>query len=133
MAGDFPWFAVLILLVAIGLGVGGQFAIKIGLNKLGTHPSPATVFRAIVTPCILGGFALYGVSSLLYLQALSRLPLSYAYPMIALSYVAVVLGAWLWFGEKLNALRISGVAVIIVGVVLVALSYAATPPAPSPR
>lgn len=133
MAGDFPWLAVLILLVAIGLGVGGQFAIKIGLNKLGAHPSPATVFRAIVTPYILGGFALYGVSSLLYLQALSRLPLSYAYPMIALSYVAIVLGAWLWFGEKINALRVSGVAVIIVGVVLVALSYAATPPTPSPR
>jgi len=134
VAGDFPWLAVLVLLVAIGLGVAGQFALKIGLNKLGVHPSPAAVFRAIITPYILGGFALYGLSSLLYLQALSRLPLSYAYPMIALSYVAVVLGAWLWFGEKLNALRIGGVAAIILGVVLVAVSYAgASPVSPSPR
>lgn len=134
VAGGFPWLAVLVLLVAIGLGVAGQFALKVGLNKLGAHPSPAAVFRAVTTPYILGGFALYGLSSLLYLQALSRLPLSYAYPMIALSYVAVVLGAWLWFGERLNALRVSGVAVIILGVVLVAVSYAgATPTSPPAR
>ncbi|MBC7287528.1 MAG: EamA family transporter [Armatimonadetes bacterium] len=117
------WLAVAVLLVAIGLGVAGQLLIKLGLNRLGQSPSPAKVLASILTPLVFGGFACYGISSLLYLQALSRLPLSYAYPMIAISYVAVVLASWKFLGEDINALRIGGLAVIIIGVILVALSY----------
>ena len=123
MQGNSHWIAVAVLLVAIGLGVVGQLLIKLGLNKLGESPSVAKVIKSIFTPLVFSGFACYGVSSLLYLNALSRLPLSYAYPMIAISYVAVVLASWKFLGEDINALRIAGLAVIIVGVVLVALSY----------
>ena len=125
MQGNSHWIAVAILLVAIGLGVVGQILIKLGLNKLGQSPSVAKVISSIFTPLVFSGFACYGISSLLYLNALSRLPLSYAYPMIAISYVAVVLASWKFLGEDINALRIAGLAVIIVGVVLVALSYGA--------
>ncbi len=116
--------------MAIGLGVVGQLLIKLGLNRLGEAPSVGKVIASIFTPLVFSGFACYGVSSLLYLNALSRLPLSYAYPMIAISYVAVVLASWKFLGEDINALRIAGLAVIIVGVVLVALSYG-TPAAAS--
>jgi drug/metabolite transporter (DMT)-like permease len=118
-----PWLAVGILMVAIALGVAGQILIKLGLNRLGAEPSALRVLAAIFTGLVLGGFICYFVSSLLYLQALARLPLSYAYPMIAVSYVGVVLASWRYLGEQLNALRVAGLAVIIVGVVLVALSY----------
>jgi drug/metabolite transporter (DMT)-like permease len=119
----FPVLAVVVLLVAIGLGVVAQFFMKIGLNKLGVKPKPALVVRSIFTPWVFSAFVLYFLSSMLYLQALSRLPLSYAYPMIALSYVAVVGGSYWVLGEKLNPIRIAGLVTIIVGVVLVALSY----------
>ena len=125
MQGNSHWIAVAVLLVAIGLGVVGQLLIKLGLNKLGESPSVGKVIKSIFTPLVFSGFACYGVSSLLYLNALSRLPLSYAYPMIAISYVAVVVASWKFLGEDINALRIAGLAVIIVGVVLVALSYGA--------
>lgn len=125
MDPKFPVLAVIVLLVAIGLGVVAQFLIKIGLNKLGEKPRPLVVLKSILTPYVFGGFVCYFLSSLLYLQALSRLPLSYAYPMIALSYVAVVGGSYWVLGEKLNPVRIAGLVVIIVGVVMVALSYGA--------
>lgn len=121
--GQFPWLAIAILLLAIALGVAGQILMKLGLNRLGERPSPVVVLKAILTPLILGGFVCYGVSSLFYLQALSRMPLSYAYPMIALSYVGVVVASWRLLGEEINATRIAGLAVIIVGVVILALSY----------
>jgi drug/metabolite transporter (DMT)-like permease len=119
----FPVLAVVVLLVAISLGVVAQLVLKYGLKQLGPRPKPVAVLKSIVTSgYVLSGFGLYFLSSLLYLQALSRLDLSYAYPMIALSYVGVALGAYWVFGEKLNALRIAGLAVIILGVLMVALS-----------
>ncbi len=127
MDPKFPVLAVIVLLVAIGLGVVAQFFMKIGLNtiekKLGKRPGPTMVLKSIFTPWVFSAFVLYFLSSMLYLQALSRLPLSYAYPMIALSYVAVVGGSYWVLGERLNPIRIAGLVTIIAGVVLVALSY----------
>lgn len=125
MEPKFPVLAVVVLLVAISLGIVAQLVLKYGLKQLGPKPKPVVVLKSIVTPYVFTGFALYFLSSLLYLQALSRLELSYAYPMIALSYVGVAVGAYFVFGEKLSALRIAGLAVIILGVLMVALSSGA--------
>jgi drug/metabolite transporter (DMT)-like permease len=54
---------------------------------------------------------------------LSRVNLSFAYPMIALTYVLVPLAAWLFLNEPaIPPIRWVGMCVIIVGVVLVAQS-----------
>jgi drug/metabolite transporter (DMT)-like permease len=112
-----------ILLIAIALGAAGQIFLKVGVNTLGDKPPPLQIIKSIVTvPAVFLGFFCYATSSLFYLVALSKLDLSYAYPMIALSYVAVVLLSWQYLGENVSALRIAGLAVIIVGVVLVGLS-----------
>ncbi|MGC9317560.1 MAG: EamA family transporter, partial [Armatimonadota bacterium] len=84
-----PIRAILLLLVAVSLGAAGQICLKIGVNMLGGGASPLTVLKGIFTPYVLSGFVLYGLSSLLYLVALSRLDLSYAYPFVALSFVLV--------------------------------------------
>lgn len=128
--------AMAILLVAILLGAAGQIALKSGLNQLGSKPSPVKVLKSIFTPLIFTGFACYGLSSILYLLALSRLELSYAYPMVALSYVIVTFLSWKLLGEPVPVIRAAGLAVICTGVILVACSYRAhaapslaTPPA----
>jgi len=114
-----------LLLVAIALGAIGQVLLKSGLRQLGEHPAPLLVLRSIVTNRrIFSGFACYGFSSLLYIVALSRLDLSYAYPMIAVSYVMVAVLAWRFLDEPIPPLRIVGLAVVIVGVVILALSQA---------
>ncbi len=115
--------AMSILIVAIMLGAAGQIALKSGLNQLAPKPSPVVVLKAIFTPMILTGFACYGLSSILYLLALSRLELSYAYPMVALSYVIVTFLSWRLFGEMVPLMRAVGLAVICLGVILVAFSY----------
>jgi len=129
--------AVAILLLAICLGALGQILLKSGLGQLGDRPGIARVLSTILTNArVFGGFLCYGVSSLFYLVALSRLPLSYAYPMIALSYVIVTYLAWQLLGERVPLLRIGGLAIILVGVVVVALTYGpqvtAAPPQPGP-
>lgn len=139
--------AVAILVLAICLGALGQILLKSGLSQIGDRPGVGRVLATIFTNFrVFGGFFCYGVSSLFYLVALSRLPLSYAYPMIALSYVIVTYLAWQLLGERVPLLRIGGLAIILVGVVVVALSYGRqataglpepgptiTRPAPPPR
>jgi multidrug transporter EmrE-like cation transporter len=62
------------------------------------------------------------VSVVVWILALSRVEVSIAYPMLSLGYVVNAVAAWWLFGEVLNAMRLAGIAVIIVGVVLVARS-----------
>ena len=116
--------ALSLLLVAICLGATGQVLIKTGLRNLGEQPAPAVVVTSLFrSPFVAGGFACYAVSSILYLLALSTLALSYAYPMIALSYVIVTVLAWRVLDERVPALRIAGLGIIMLGVVVVALSH----------
>ena len=97
---------------------------KLGLRELPADASASTVLLSIFRNIhVFLGYASYGISSLLYLLALKRLPLSYAYPMVALSYVLVVGMSWKLFGESVPPLRIGAVAVILSGVVMLALSY----------
>lgn len=128
--------ALAVLIVAILLGAVGQIALKTGINLLGEKPPPLVVLRSIFTQWqVTAGFVCYGLSSLLYLVALSRLPLSYAYPMVALSYVVVTFLSWRFLGETVPMMRVAGLSVVALGVIIVALSYkpaAAAAPTPPP-
>jgi len=113
-----------LLLVAIALGAMGQVLLKSGLRELGEQPSPLTVLKSIVANrLVFSGFACYGLSSLLYIVALSRLDLSYAYPLIAISYVMVAVLAWRFLHETIPPLRIVGLVVVMAGVIILALSH----------
>ncbi|HJN17170.1 MAG TPA: hypothetical protein QGH10_16815, partial [Armatimonadota bacterium] len=62
----------------------------------------------------------------------SRLDLSYAYPLVAFSYVLVTVLAWRFLGETVPTLRWAGLAIIMVGVMVFAMSHRQTPPKPLP-
>ena len=64
----------------------------------------------------------YGLSVIVWLVGLSRVPVSQAYPLLSMGYVINVGLAWWLLGEVPNAQRVAGIAVIVFGVVLVARS-----------
>ena len=64
----------------------------------------------------------YGLSVIVWLVGLSRVPVSQAYPLLSMGYVINVGLAWWLLGEVPNAQRVAGIAVIVAGVVLVARS-----------
>lgn len=113
-----PFF---LLLGAVCLGVTGQFLMKNGMNQVGAINSLAlaSLFRMFSNPLVLLGFASYGLSSVGYLMALSRLDLSVAYPMVGMGYVLVMLISWLILHEPVSALRWLGTLLIVAGVWLV--------------
>jgi len=117
-----PVRAIVMLLVAISLGAAGQICLKLGVNQLGGG-GLLGVLRGIFTPYVFSGFALYGLSSIIYLMALQKLELSYAYPFVALSFVMVTVLSWRLLGETLPLLRVVGLVLILGGVLTVAASY----------
>jgi drug/metabolite transporter (DMT)-like permease len=78
--------------------------------------------KLLAVPSLWYALTAYGVSVIVWIVGLSRVPVSQAYPLLSLGYVLNIGLAWWLFSEVPNAQRVLGVAVIIVGVVLVARS-----------
>jgi len=55
-------------------------------------------------------------------MALSRVEVSIAYPLLSVGYVVNALAASYLFGEAVTPLRLAGIAIIILGVFIVARS-----------
>lgn len=71
-------------------------------------------------PWILGGLFLHVSALVVWLWALSKVDISFAYPFLSLGYVLVGAMAWLWLGEELNLEKLRGMGIIIIGVLLLA-------------
>ncbi len=114
------WNAYGLLLIAILLGVVGQLLLKRGMSQ---HPDfqVAQLLTLIGDPFVIGGFASYGFSTLLYFKVLASLDLSLAYPTVSLSYVLVILASKMLFKEQVSIARWLAVIVICIGVGLVGL------------
>ncbi|MSO77908.1 MAG: multidrug transporter [Alphaproteobacteria bacterium] len=98
---------------AIALGCGGQLLLKAG--TVDTADFAAQLLR----PPTLVGLLLYGLSALAYMVALRRIPVSVAFPSVALSYAVVALmGHWLW-QEPFGWPQIGGLVLISAGVILI--------------
>jgi drug/metabolite transporter (DMT)-like permease len=121
---DFLW-----VLTGVLLNAAAQLMLKAGARTAGEitmSAGPAALWRTATglafQPGILGGLACYAISVVVWIVALSRVEVSIAYPMLSIGYVVNAALAWWLFGEQLNAQRWLGIAVIIVGVVLVGRS-----------
>lgn len=112
-------FAVAVF--CIMLLVAGQTCLKVGLLKvggtsfLGGGPLLSNILKLFSTPFIFLGFAFYGVSAILWLDVLSKLDFSMAFPLVSMTYVfALIIGAFL-FHETVSLTRILGVFLIVGG------------------
>ena len=117
-------FTLFIALVAILLLVGGQTLLKVGLNDIGGvslfdgNPlgSLLGLFR---TPWVILGFVCYGISAILWLDVLSKLDFSMAFPMVSLTYVfSLIIGRFI-FHETVGLDRVVGVLLISAGLFFV--------------
>ncbi len=77
-----------------------------------------TGMRRIVTSWhIIVAIVLYAASAVLWLEVLSHIALSVAYPMVSISYAGAVVVGRLLFKEPISALHIVGVVLICCGVI----------------
>ena len=113
-------------LVALLLGAVGQLSMKVALKSYTDHHGPlqglGMLLSAMVSPGVMFGLICYVLSSMMYLFILSKVPMSMLYPMVALNYVFVTILDWAYLKQPVPSLRVAGLAIIIAGVVTVAMS-----------
>ena len=116
-----------LVLTGVFLNAAAQLLLKAGTNAVGhfdfhwQNALPVGL-KLAANPAIVGGMACYAVSLVVWIMALSRVPVSIAYPMLSIGYLLNAVVAWAWFGEALGAQKLLGIGFIILGVWLIARS-----------
>mgnify|MGYP006270859977 CR=1 FL=1 len=80
------------------------------------------LLKLILNPFVFSGLVFYGVSTILWLIALSKATLSFVFPFTALIFVLVMLSARIVFLEPIPTLRYLGVLLICIGFLLSSLA-----------
>jgi multidrug transporter EmrE-like cation transporter len=116
-----------LIISGVLLNATAQLLLKAGTNAVGHFEFHASNLVPIglklaFQPYIIGHMACYAVSLVVWIMALSRVPVSIAYPMLSIGYVINAFVAWQWFGEARAAQKMLCIGFIVLGVILVARS-----------
>lgn len=116
-----------LVLTGVLLNAAAQLLLKAGTNAIGhfefhlDNILPVGI-KIAFEPHIVGGLACYAISVVVWIMALSRVPVSVAYPMLSIGYVVNAIAAFYLFNEPLAGQKLLGIGFIVIGVWLVARS-----------
>ncbi|UDG81933.1 SMR family transporter [Candidatus Vallotia cooleyia] len=111
------------ILSSVILNASAQLLLKAGINAVGyfefsvTNIVPISL-RLVSQWPIIGGLACYSVSVIVWILGLSRVDVSIAYPMLSLGYIINAAVAWYLFSETISSQKLVGIAIILLGVVV---------------
>ena len=123
-----PLAALSLIGLSVILSVCGQLVLKLGVTRIGATDLGAAgalgqfFARAALSPLVLAGFAMYGLSAVAWLIVLSKLKLSFAYPFLALNFVLITILSRLVLDEPITPARWIGIALICIGVAVIGRS-----------
>ena len=115
-------FEVMLCLVFV---VSGQLALKYSMSQVGSVPlSSAWLIlpRAAASPFTWISLLCFSTTAILWMSILSRVNISFAYPLFSFSYVLVALISVFLFHEKVGLSHWIGIFFIILGCSLIAQS-----------
>jgi multidrug transporter EmrE-like cation transporter len=112
-----------LIATTILLTVYGQLIVKWQVGEAGDFPASTAdrihfLARLVANPWIISVFVAAAIAALSWMAAMTRYDLSVAYPFVALSFVLVLIGSAVFFDESLNAAKVAGIALIVVGIVI---------------
>ncbi len=120
---------VIALVVALILNAAANLMMKIGMNRIeisgGLFQSgPVGAITSVVTnPVLMIGLTCFGLNVFCYMFALQSkaLKISIAYPlMVGGGFAIIATVGYFWLHEQMNLTQKLGVALILIGVVVVA-------------
>ena len=104
------WAIGLVILATLVGAFGPILLKKASAKKL------SKISSLMVNYHLFGGVSLYAIGTILFIPALKGGDLSILYPLVSISYIWVSLLSVKFLGEKMNLIKWSGIALIIVGV-----------------
>ena len=122
------WVTWVLILSGVGLNAAAQLLLKVAtkplahFNEFNTDVLSSSIVILLRSVPFWSGMLCYGASVCVWVAALSKAPVSTAYPMLSLGYVVVAAISVAWLGETLTPAKMLGIALICTGVVLVSRS-----------
>jgi len=110
----------LFLVIALVLNAAANLLIKYAAVQRGAAAPAAGAAAGALSaylsvPFVLGVIC-FGLNLLAYTQALRKLPISSAYPiMVSLGYLIILVVSWFLFQERMGAQRYVGAGLMIAG------------------
>jgi drug/metabolite transporter (DMT)-like permease len=118
---------ILLILTSVSLNAAAQVLMRTGMLKVGNITGAVSaLFKAL--PSMIGNGFLwlslfcYGVSIIMWMVVLSGVEVSFAYPFLSIGYILSAVVGYFLLGESVTPVRIAGIAVICIGVILIARS-----------
>ena len=113
-----------LIITGVLLNAAAQIVLKQGMRAIGTFAFTIDNLipiglRVALNPFIVLGIGFYVVSVVVWLLVLSRVDVSYAYPMLSVGYIVAALAGKVLFGEPVDIVRWSGILTICLGVYLI--------------
>jgi multidrug transporter EmrE-like cation transporter len=119
---------ILLILLSVLLSSGSQVLLKFGMSAPTIQAAIANGGALNAGIAIAGslpvlmGLACFGLSAIAWLLVLSKIPLSVAYPFVALGIAITVTAGKLLFGEPVTGEKLLGIILIVAGVLFVSVS-----------
>ncbi|MGZ5000746.1 MAG: EamA family transporter [Methylomonas sp.] len=111
-------FSLTITMVLYSIGMAcGQLLFKLAAISPGKPGAPPSIFNTL-NFYLLGGIVLYGSLTLLWVWILRSVPLSKAYPFVALSFLFTPMLSKLFLDERLSTGYFAGLLLIAAGVIV---------------
>jgi multidrug transporter EmrE-like cation transporter len=118
--------AYVFIALTILLTVYGQLILKWQVSLYGyllaAPLRPLNIAILLCKPWVISAFVAAFGASLCWMAAINKMPISRAYPYMAISFFLVALLAVTLFREKLDGYKIIGTAIIMLGVVVLSRS-----------
>jgi drug/metabolite transporter (DMT)-like permease len=117
---------IVAMTIAAASAALGQILVRRGMLQVGSletySPGPVIVYfwHALCNPYVIGGTVLNAVFYFLFLAALSWTDVTVALPMTAIEYAFAAVLAILLLKESVPPIRWMGIALVIIGVILIA-------------
>lgn len=114
---------ICIIVLSVSISSTGHVLLKFGLSSLALEQLEPenTVSKLLAVasqPWLMLGLLFHVAALFVWLVALRRADITFAYPFLALGYVLVSLLGTFWLGETLNASRVAGMVLIVVGIIV---------------
>lgn len=105
---------LLAILCVVGIAAG-QILFKMSSSSLSKSGS---WFDTHTLTILFSAFALYGMTTILWVYVLQRAELGKIYPLMALAFMLVPIGSHFVFGERFQTQYFFGVGLIISGIIV---------------
>jgi multidrug transporter EmrE-like cation transporter len=120
MLAALPWPVLAGLILTPVMIAAGQILFKLASGRTGAADISGLLGLA-ANPYLLVALVIYGLGTVVWIYVIKNVPLNYAYPFMALTFCVVPVLAWYFLGEAYSLKACFGTALIMAGLLVIAL------------